>query len=402
MIYTERKLAAEMSPRYLGRIINYFAGINLSIRTKILLSFLVVVALMGSVNTVLIMQVLNFNRQYDAIIDNITTANSINGYIKPAINSEMWDIVAGKKEFSEGKQYQIIEEVNDKLWGMKANTDSDKAEIKLDVILRTMQTLTRYVDKMGAQMALGSRVSDNEQVLENIRGVSELVEDLTQEYVLFEVNRAEENYRQIQRHFVRWTFIYLALMFAAAIFSVVAAWIISESIYIPIKKLHNVTTTITENDLQVLVTSDNVNEIAELGLSFNIMIGKIREMLDSKIKEQENLKKAEFRVLQAQINPHFLYNTLDTIIWMAESKRNDQVIEIVRALSSFFRITLSKGRDWITIREEIERTKSYLTIQKMRYRDILDYRIEADPSILDYSILKMTLQPLVENAIYHG
>ncbi|MCB0224708.1 MAG: hypothetical protein KDI02_13540, partial [Anaerolineae bacterium] len=79
MIYTERKLAAEMSPRYLGRIINYFAGINLSIRTKILLSFLVVVALMGSVNTVLIMQVLNFNRQYDAIIDNITTANSING-----------------------------------------------------------------------------------------------------------------------------------------------------------------------------------------------------------------------------------------------------------------------------------------------------------------------------------
>ncbi|MCB9076536.1 MAG: sensor histidine kinase [Anaerolineaceae bacterium] len=402
MIYTERKLAAEMSPRYLGRIINYFAGINLSIRTKILLSFFVVVALMGSVNIILIVQVLNFNRQYDAIIANITTANSINGYIKPAINSEMWDIVAGKKEFSEGKQYQIIEEVNDKLWGMKANTDSDKAEIKLDVILRTMQTLTRYVDKMGAQMALGSRVRDNERVLENIRGVSELVEDLTQEYVLFEVNRAEENYRQIQRHFIRWTFIYLGLMLAAAIFSVVAAWIISESIYIPIKKLHNVTTTITENDLQVLVTSDNANEIAELGLSFNIMIGKIREMLDNKIKEQENLKKAEFRVLQAQINPHFLYNTLDTIIWMAESKRYDQVIEIVRALSSFFRITLSKGRDWITIREEIERTKSYLTIQKMRYRDILDYRIEADPSVLDNSILKMTLQPLVENAIYHG
>ncbi|MCB0167681.1 MAG: sensor histidine kinase [Anaerolineae bacterium] len=402
MIYTERKLATEMSPRYLGRIINYFAGINLSIRTKILLSFFVVVALMGSVNTVLILQVLNFNSQYDAIIANITTANSINGYIKPAINSEMWDIVAGKKEFNEGKQYQIIEEVNDKLWGMKANTDSDKAEIKLDVILRTMQTLTRYVDKMGAQMALGSRVRDNEQVLENIRGVSELVEDLTQEYVLFEVNRAEENYRQIQRHFIRWTIIYLVLMLAAAIFSVVAAWIISESIYIPIKKLHNVTTTITENDLQVLVTSDNANEIAELGLSFNIMIGKIREMLDSKIKEQENLKKAEFRVLQAQINPHFLYNTLDTIIWMAESKRYDQVIEIVRALSSFFRITLSKGRDWITIREEIERTKSYLTIQKMRYRDILDYRIEADPSILENSILKMTLQPLVENAIYHG
>ena len=151
-----------------------------------------------------------------------------------------------------------------------------------------------------------------------------------------------------------------------------------------------------------MVTSDNVDEITELGMSFNIMIGKIRELLDSKIKEQENLKKAEFRTLQAQINPHFLYNTLDTIIWMAESKKTDQVIEIVRALSKFFRITLSKGKDWITIREEIERTESYLTIQKMRYRDILDYRLEVDETVLDGTILKLTLQPLVENALYHG
>jgi two-component system sensor histidine kinase YesM len=163
-----------------------------------------------------------------------------------------------------------------------------------------------------------------------------------------------------------------------------------------------VTTTITQNDLQALMTGKNANEIAELGMSFNIMIGKIKELLDSKIKEQENLKKAEFRALQAQINPHFLYNTLDTIIWMAEAKRNDQVIEIVRALSRFFRITLSEGKDWITLQEEIERTQSYLTIQKMRYRDILDYRIDADEAVLDGTILKLILQPLVENAIYHG
>jgi two-component system sensor histidine kinase YesM len=132
------------------------------------------------------------------------------------------------------------------------------------------------------------------------------------------------------------------------------------------------------------------------------MIGKIRELLDAKIKEQANLKKAELRALQAQINPHFLYNTLDTIIWMAESKKTDEVIEIVRALSSFFRISLSKGKDWITIGEEIERTRSYLTIQKMRYRDIMDYEIKVDEGVLDSTILKLILQPLVENALYHG
>jgi len=201
---------------------------------------------------------------------------------------------------------------------------------------------------------------------------------------------------------IRWEIVSIALMVAAVGFSVAAAWRLSQSIYTPIKKLHDVTATITRNDLQALVTSDNVDEITELGMSFNIMIGKIRELVDSKVKEQENLKKAELRVLQAQINPHFLYNTLDTIIWMAQSNKNEQVIEIVSALSKFFRISLSKGQDWITVAEEIERTRSYLTIQKMRYRDILDFQIELDPRAADNTILKLILQPLVENALYHG
>lgn len=390
------------NPKYMSGLINYFAGINLSIRSKILLSFFVIILAMGMVDAILIVQVLRFNRQYDAIITNITTANSINGYIKPAIDSEMWEIVAGKTEFGSGQQYQIINGVNSQIDWMMKNTDSEKGKIKLEVIQRTMETLTLYVDRMGDQIKNDSKVAENEQVLENIRGVSDLVHDLIQDYILFEVNRADVKYRETQQAFYRWAFTYMALLLAVVGFSVVAAWIISESIYVPIKKLHDVTTAITENDLQVLVTSENANEIAELGISFNIMIEKIKEMLESKVKEQENLKKAEFRALQAQINPHFLYNTLDTIIWMAEAKQNDQVIQIVSALSRFFRISLSKGKDWITIQEEIERTKSYLTIQKIRYRDILDYSIEADETILESTALKLILQPLVENAIYHG
>lgn len=402
MIYTDKKLAGEISPRYFGGVIDFFARINLSIRSKILLSFFIVIASMSTIYAALIFQMLSFNEQYDAIITNITTANSINGYIKPAIDSEMWNVVAGKKAFAEGDQYTIIEDVNLQLWWMKSNTASDRAKIKIDVILRTMDTLTRYVDRMGDQMAQGSRAAENELLLENIREVSGLVEGLVQEYMLFEVNRAEQNYRIIQDRFVRWAMTSIILLVGVLGFSVGAAWIISESIYVPIKKLHDVTTTIAENDLQVLVTSDNANEIADLRMSFNVMIGKIKELLDSKIKEQENLKKAEFRTLQAQITPHFLYNTLDTIIWLAEAKQTEEVIEIVSALSSFFRITLSKGQDWITIRDEVEHTRSYLTIQKMRYRDILDYVIEVDEAVLDSTILKLTLQPLVENALYHG
>jgi two-component system sensor histidine kinase YesM len=219
---------------------------------------------------------------------------------------------------------------------------------------------------------------------------------------LFEADRTQTQYQAMRAGIAQWEISYIILMVGAVVFSFLAAWGISRGIYIPIQKLHDVTRTITQNDLQALMTGDNVDEITELGLSFNIMIGKIRELLDSKIKEQENLKKAELRALQAQINPHFLYNTLDAIIWMAEDKKTDQVIDIVRALSSFFRISLSKGRDWITIGEEIERTRSYLTIQKMRYRDILDFQIEMDEAAADNTTLKLILQPLVENALYHG
>jgi two-component system sensor histidine kinase YesM len=380
----------------------FLSNIHLSIRSKILLALAIVILMMGLINAVLLAQVLIYNQQYDAIINNITTANSISGSIKPDIDTAMWNIVAGRTAFGEGKQYDIINVVNGKLEWMADHATSAESQIKLEVINRTLNTLTHYVDKMGEQIARGSTVAENEAVLENIRGVSSVVEAVVQDYVLFEVNQADRQYRIMSQGFTQWEVFYLVLLVTAIGFSVIAAWSISRSIYAPIKRLHDVTISVTKNDLQALVNRDNVDEITELGMSFNIMTGKIRELLDAKIQEQENLKRAELRALQAQINPHFLYNTLDTIIWMAEAQKTDQVVEIVSALSNFFRISLSKGRDWITIGEELERIKSYLTIQRMRYRDIMDFQIEAAEEVLDNTILKLLLQPLVENALYHG
>ena len=388
--------------KIVGRLADFLVGVNLSIRVKILVALCIVIFLMGTTNIVSMLQVLNYSRQYDAIITNITTANSISGSIKPDIDNEMWKIVSGKVKFSDGKQYEILDNVNTKVRWMMDNTDSQRAKVKLDLILRTLQSLEEYVNQMGDKIAHNSTAAENEAILENIRFATSVMEEVVQNYVLYEVNRTENQYQVMRESYVRWQIFSIILIFSAVGFSVVAAWSLSRSIYTPIKKLHDVTTTITKNDLQALMTSDNVDEITELGMSFNIMIGKIKELLDSKIKEQENLKKAELRALQAQINPHFLYNTLDTIIWMAESKKTDQVVKIVTALSNFFRISLSKGMDWITIGEEVERIRSYLTIQKMRYRDILDFKIDVEEDVAENTILKLLLQPLVENALYHG
>jgi two-component system sensor histidine kinase YesM len=395
-------LSTERVPAFERRADRLLGRWNLSIRTKILLSLLAVIVVMGSANAIFIVRGLQYKRQYDEIITNITTANSLNGFIKPTIDTMMWDIVAGKTAFEQGDQYVVLDDVRTTLTTMMEETDSEKGAIKLAVILRTLDTLTHYVDLMGEQTARNARVAENEAVLENIRGVSELVEDLVQEYMLFEVNRSEQKYWETQRDVTRWVIISLISTVLALVFSVIAAWLISRSIYLPIKRLHDLTTTIAERDLEGLVTGGNADEITEMGRSFNIMVGKVQELLDFKLQEQENLRKYEFRILQAQINPHFLYNTLDTIIWKAEGNQKEQVVQLVRALSTFFRVSLSRGEEWISVRDEIDHVKSYLAIQSMRYRDILDYEIDVDEALLDEKMLKFVLQPLVENALYHG
>src|SRR5262245_56074132 len=120
--------------KYIGRVVDYLAGINLSIRAKILLSLCIVILLMGATNAVLVLQVQRYSRQYDAIITNITTANSMNGYIKPAIDTEVWNIVAGRTEFVQGKQYEIIDGVNSKIQWMTDHATSAESRIKLEVI----------------------------------------------------------------------------------------------------------------------------------------------------------------------------------------------------------------------------------------------------------------------------
>ncbi len=378
------------------------SGVRLSIRVKLLLAFFTIILMIGSLNALLVARALNYKSQYDALISNITIANNITDSIKPTIDTALWDVVKGKVAFDQGQQYQILADVNDKIAQMRATTDSDEGRMKLEVIRRTIGTLTYYINDLGAQMKKGSSYDENTRALDNIRNISSLVQESFQEYMVFEVHRTEIKYHETQTSFMQWLFTSIAMMIGGILFSVLTAWLISESIYIPIKKLHDVTAKITHEDLAALVSDNNADEITELGLSFNIMTSRVRNLLDETIKKQEDLKKAEMRVLQAQINPHFLYNTLDAILWLTESNRNEEVVDMVRALSNFFRVTLSRGKEWIRIRDEVEHVRSYLTIQKVRYRDILEYQIEVDENVLEGTILKLSLQPLVENALYHG
>ena len=177
---------------------------------------------------------------------------------------------------------------------------------------------------------------------------------------------------------------------------------ISSGITKPVRRLQQTMKSVDTGEFQLVGSIRATTEIRELAREYDTMVGRIRELMAANVREQELKRKSDLKALQAQINPHFLYNTLDSIIWMGEMGQSREVVQMTSALSKLFRISISKGRELIPISDEIAHVQSYLTIQKMRYRDKFDYEIDIDPALYDQTTLKITLQPLVENAIYHG
>ena len=143
-------------------------------------------------------------------------------------------------------------------------------------------------------------------------------------------------------------------------------------------------------------------EVQELSDSFGHMVLRIQQLMSTVRQEEINLRKTELKALQAQINPHFLYNTLDSIAWMCEQGRNTDAVKMVHALARLFRISISRGHELIPIAKEIEHAESYLQIQKYRYKNQFTYEFDVDPECLNYYCNKITLQPIIENAILHG
>ena len=289
-------------------------------------------------------------QSYNKIVSNVSSANRINSIAKNDIPEELWNIICGKKEISDGRQYELMNKITFGLEEMIKNTKSVESRDKLELATRASATLLRNIHNLMAQMGFGSSVSENEAALDEIRTIAGLFLDIMQDFIVVESESAYETNRTIKNASV----VFAVFQF---LFTVIALLISAKS--------------------------------------FLTVSGAILE-------EQKNFQKAEMKALQAQITPHFLYNTFDTIVWLAEEEKTDEVVRITKAFSDFLRISLSRGHEWITIGQELDHIKNYLTIQKIRYADILNYKIEADESLLNQKMIKLVLQPLVENAIYHG
>lgn len=186
------------------------------------------------------------------------------------------------------------------------------------------------------------------------------------------------------------------------IFAGLLSFYIAKNIDRPVAKLKEKLRLIGEGQIDVNLFENSRDEIWDLERSFNDMIVQIKDLIRKNNEEKEKQREAELKALQAQINPHFIYNTLDAIGWIAKIKKQEQIEKMVNALASFFRISLHKGDKFVTINEEIEHVKSYITVEQMRFPDKFEVEYDISEDILEYKILKIILQPLVENSIKHG
>ena len=373
-----------------------------SIKSKIKISYMVIIAvvLIPLIMSITFSTVLTY--RYGQLIDNVNNAKNLNQIVNTRISNEIWDIVSGKKDFKTADQYRIIQSIYEKIDILSEDASTKGNQRLIQVARRTVSTLEKYVDMLGRQIENNAEVQENEKLFEEIRDVAGLVNDIIQEFILSEIDAIARVNDSLQRLGFIIGITEILLFVLATVFAVYTFTSVAENISAPILKLKNLSVQIAKGDLEARVEPIDVDELKELAHSLNVMAERIRQLIDENRRELISLQKSEMRVLQAQIMPHFLYNTFDTIIWLAESGKTGEVVNVAMAFSNFFRISLSKGKDWITVGQEVEHVKNYLTIQRVRYESILDYKIEVEEALLNLSMPKLLLQPLVENALYHG
>ncbi len=197
------------------------------------------------------------------------------------------------------------------------------------------------------------------------------------------------------------TFLVIVILMGTVL-CIIATLYISSLLSSPLYRLQKSMKLVEEGFFDIQIDEGGEYVVSELSKTFNKMVKTIKQLMDDIVVEQDGKRKKELEALQSQINPHFLYNTLDSIIWLAENERVEDSVLMTTALSRFFRIGISSGRNIITVSEEIEHIKNYLSIQNIRYKNRFDYVITVADELLSAKTLKLILQPVVENALYHG
>ena len=384
--------------------------IRFSIRNKILLLSSLAAVPFLAVAVYLLISMANYNHTYQDIVSNLTVANKYNLEFKETMDESLYKMVVGYVSFDNISEdetlvnpYEEIHNLRQDFQELKDKSTDTESQIWIASLLRNVDTLEDRVGDIEESIQDGGAYDQNIKELDNnIYILTDLVQDDIQHYIYYQTTNMDTVTTRLDgqvKAFVILSGLLIAVL--AAVMSIFA-FAMSSDILLPIRELSDVAGKIAGGDLAARAKVDSKDEVEELADGFNYMADSLVELLEKVREEEEKRRKTDLRLLQEQINPHFLYNTLDTIVWLIEVNESNQAVDMEITLSDFFRLVLSKGKEFISIQQEEQHIRSYLQIQEKRYHDILDYEISIDPVLYQYEIPKLTLQPLVENALYHG
>ena len=299
------------------------------------------------------------NERYNTMLNSVVTASEFSLDFKEDFDYETYLLIVGNVAPEDSKLPLLLSDAKGVVEGLKGYTNTEDNQKRLLSAETYLNNLDRYIERIKKNLTYEDKYEANILIWENdVQIVTALFQETINEYIYYENKQIQVTQAENREIFLDIVKISVGII----IFIFVSIFVVS-------------------------------------------LVGPIwitRPIEEQVKKEQKQLRKAEFELLQAQINPHFLYNTLDAIVWSAEAGNQKQVVSMVGSLSDFFRTSLNRGKEIVTIKEDLQHVRSYLEIQQIRYQDIMSYEITVDEAIYDYSIPKITIQPVVENALYHG
>lgn len=375
-----------------------------SVEQQVKRPMLTVLAVMGVIIVVMILTLLSINLQYTAVLQSANTAADFNQEFKEQLDSGMYNhVIRPRSETSEAElPMQVLDDAVAVLRRLEHTTSLRDNRWRVQSMLVMCETLRGYMVEIAREDSYDQRMALLERNIRGETGLTLLIETYMHEYVDDEVREMARIQGVITTQTTALVVCVVALVVLLTIGMIWYTVRVTRRITGPIGALSRKARQFGEGHFSSEPVQTHITELKTLDAGFDDMAARVDALMAKQIEDQRSLHRAELELLQAQINPHFLYNTLDSIAILAESQRSEDVVDMVTSLSTFFRNSLNKGQDIITLGAERTQVQSYLEIQQIRYSDILQYEIDIPEELWDCRVPKLILQPLAENALYHG